>query len=131
LFKQEKVGIWTMAVDFALARIKHWLWHQKLQQYLVGKINLDESELGSSQSCDLGKWIYTEGMSKYGKILEMQELEKVHNVMHTTVSKIVKLKKAGQEAIAYQELDKLANISKQITVLLESMENHTNSSQIE
>lgn len=117
-----------MAVDFAVARIKHWLWNQKLQQYLAGKINLDESELVSPQNCDLGKWIYTEGMYKYGKILEMQELEKVHKLMHTTVSKIVKLKKAGQEAIAYQELDHLTDISKQINLLLETMENYTNSS---
>ncbi len=119
-----------MAVDFALARIKHWLWNQKLQQYMEGKINLDESELVSPQSCDLGKWIYTEGMFKYGKILEMQELEKIHKLMHSTVNKIVKLKKDGQEAIAYKELDNLADISKQITVLLEAMENYTNSSQI-
>ncbi len=43
-----------------------------------GKEALTSAHAVSHNQCDLGKWLYSDGMSTYGHIAEMVELERVH-----------------------------------------------------
>ena len=65
------------SIDFASAKMKHLTWKFKLRGFLDGKEKLTETLL-SEHDCDLGKWLYSEGMSKYGTIPETQKLENTH-----------------------------------------------------
>jgi len=111
-----------MALDFATARMKHGLWKTRLREFLDGKGTLTAAQATSHKDCDLGKWMYSEGLKNYGTILEMQTLEKVHAELHATIKKIVALKDAGKAKEAEIEFQKVEPISKRIVDLLNAVE---------
>jgi methyl-accepting chemotaxis protein len=108
--------------DFAVARVMHIAWKSSLRSFLDGKASMSEEQAVSHKDCDLGKWLYTDGMSSYGTMPEMKELEKVHVELHAIVKRVVQLKKSGDNATAEQELAKLDTISQKIFLLLVTIE---------
>ncbi len=111
-----------MALDFSMAKLKHAAWKMKLRDFLDGKPGLTPAQATSHRDCDLGKWIYSDGLSKYGAVHEMKTLEKEHETLHRTVKAIVDLKTAGQTAQAEAEFLKIEPISKKIIDLLTAVE---------
>ena len=110
------------ALDFATARMKHMNWKLKLRSFLDGRESLTEAQATSPKDCDLGKWMYSEGMTQYGKYPEMKDLEKAHNELHATVKKIVQAKNGGRATAAEQEYKKIEPISAKIDSLLAALE---------
>lgn len=108
--------------DFAVARVMHIAWKSSLRSFLDGKESMTEEQAISHKDCDLGKWFYSEGMSSYGTMPEMQELEKVHIELHTIVKRVVQLKHSGDKPSAEQELSKLEPVSQKIFSLLVAIE---------
>jgi len=108
--------------DFAVARVMHIAWKSSLRSFLDGKESMSEEQAVSHKDCDLGKWLYTDGMSAYGTMPEMQELEKVHTELHSIVRNVVHLKQSGDNATAEKELAKLDPVSQKIFLLLVSIE---------
>ncbi len=108
--------------DFSLARNKHLVWKIRLQGFLDGHESLTMEQALSHKDCDLGKWLYNDGMKKYGTIREMKALEREHIDLHVKVRRIMELKHAGDGAAARQELEKLDHISKQVVALLNAVE---------
>ena len=108
--------------DFAVARVMHIAWKSSLRSFLDGKESMSEEQAVSAKDCDLGKWLYTDGMSSYGKMPEMQELEKVHTELHSIVKRVVQLKQSGDNAAAEKEVAKLDSVSQKIFLLLVSIE---------
>ena len=108
--------------DFAVARVMHIAWKSSLRSFLDGKESMSEEQAVSHIDCDLGKWLYTAGMSSYGSMPEMQELEKVHIELHAIVKRVVQLKQSGDNATAGKELTKLDPVSQKIFLLLVSIE---------
>ncbi len=111
-----------MAIDFSLARTAHLAWKARLRSFLDGKQTLTEAQAVSQRDCDLGKWLYGEGMAKYGTLSEMRELERVHADLHGTVKRIVELKRSGNAPAAEQEFTKIDPISHRIIALLTTIE---------
>jgi len=109
-------------VDFAIARVMHVAWKSGLRSFLDGKETITEEQAISHRDCDLGKWLYSEGMVKYGTMPEMQELEKVHVELHSLVKRIVQMKNSGNTSAAEQELVKMEMISQKIFSLLIAIE---------
>ncbi len=108
--------------DFSIARTKHLAWKSKLRGFLDGKETLTDAQAVSHLECDLGKWLYAEGIKKYGTILEMKTLEKEHIKLHAAVKRIIDLKTAGSTAAAQEELGVLDRISRQVVELLTAVE---------
>ena len=108
--------------DFAVARVMHIAWKSSLRSFLDGKASLTEEQAVSHKECDLGKWMYTDGMASYGTMPEMKELEKVHIELHAIVKRVVQLKQSGDNATAEKELAKLDPVSQKIFLLLVSIE---------
>ena len=108
--------------DFAVARVMHIAWKSSLRSFLDGKESMSDEQAISHNDCDLGKWLYTDGMSSYGTMPEMKELEKVHIELHAIVKRVVQLKKSGDAAAAEQELSKLEAVSQKIFLLLVAIE---------
>lgn len=106
---------------FAMIKSQHRAWEKRLKAYFEGKGVMSEPEAFSHEDCDLGKWLYSEGMVKYGKIPEMQELEEVHVEVHVLVRKIAQLKHSGR-LVTEQEFEKVEIINKKIMSLLDSVE---------
>jgi len=108
--------------DFAVARIMHMVWKACLKEFLDGKGSLTLEQAVSHKECDLGKWLYSEGLDKYGKIPEMKELEKVHIELHAITKKVVQLKDSGDASAAKKEYVKMDNLSSKIFSLLVTIE---------
>ena len=108
--------------DFTDIRLKHVAWRTRLDEFLEGKKGMSEEEATSHKACDLGKWLYSSGIKKYGEMPEMQELEKVHIELHSTVKNILSLKQSGNIASEKEDLDKLDKKLRQVMFLLVDIE---------
>jgi methyl-accepting chemotaxis protein len=91
--------------EFALAKIKHQTWRLRLRSFLMGSNGVREVELTSPRECALGKWIYSEALSKYGTLPEMQQLERDHIRIHELAERLVRSRKATSLALANDSLD--------------------------
>ncbi len=113
-----------MNIDFSMARTKHMTWKSRLRNYLKGSDadGLDKIQATSPRHCDLGKWLYMDGMSKYGNNADMKQLEKIHAEMHATVGKVINAKDAGNMNAAQAELAKVSDLSGKVVELLTKIE---------
>jgi methyl-accepting chemotaxis protein len=111
-----------VSIDFSTARSKHLMWKSRLRRFLDGQEAMSQDQAVSHKHCDLGKWLYSEGLTQYGHIPQMKELEQVHRTLHGVIKRIVELKHAGQPAEAEQEFKKVEPISGQIVSLLDAVE---------
>lgn len=109
-------------IDFAVARSRHMSWKTRLRSFLDGQESLTEAQAVSHKDCDLGKWMYSEGLKKYGNLREMKDLETIHAQLHSQVKRIVQLKKASDKAGAEIEYKKLEAASHIIIDLLTQIE---------
>ncbi|MDD5730249.1 MAG: CZB domain-containing protein [Candidatus Omnitrophica bacterium] len=109
------------SANFAMIKSQHRAWEKKLGAYLNGQSTLTEIEAFSHEDCDLGKWLYSEGMIKYGTIPQMQELEEVHVELHAMVRRIVKVKQTGRP-IPPKDIEKIELINRKIINLLMEVE---------
>ena len=109
-------------INFSKEMADHVIWNVKLRCFLDGGECITEKQLFSHRHCDLGKWLYSEGMDKYGTIPEVLELEKVHIEIHTIVKRVVQAKQAGDVPAAELEFKRLELVSRKIIPLLAVME---------
>lgn len=114
-------------VDFTIARFKHLNWKFRIRSFLDGKETLTKDQAVSHQHCDLGKWYYSEGKNKYGHLPAMQAFEKEHEVLHTIVQQIIRLKEENMPKEAEELYKKLVGVSENIVALLEEAEKQINS----
>lgn len=114
-------------VDFASARSKHLAWKTRLRNFLDGKEALTQSQAVSHRDCDLGKWLYSEGMDKYGHIGEMQKLEQLHKEMHGLIIDIIQQQEAGNSDQAETFYSQVTTLSGQIVDLLTAVEKQVKS----
>ncbi|MCB1776057.1 MAG: CZB domain-containing protein [Candidatus Competibacteraceae bacterium] len=108
----------STTIDFTSAANKHLAWKARLRRFLNGREALTEAQLTSHQECDLGKWIYSSGLEKYGHLGEMQMMEKEHTQFHIRIKKLVSLQRAGRTNQAEAELVKVEHMSDHIVSLL-------------
>ena len=92
-------------------------WKQRLTDFLNGKEIATILHL-SHEKCDLGKWIYSEGMAKYGEMQEMQDLEKIHKEMHLIAEKIIKMKQSRSVSNLEKEFATIEHLSQRLYPLL-------------
>jgi methyl-accepting chemotaxis protein len=104
--------------DFQVFSLKHSMWKAKLRDFLEGKQSLPREKAVSHEDCDLGKWLYSEGLKKYEKIPGMLKLVKVHEDLHATVRKIISLKESGDSSSAEVEYMKIGPTSDELVSLL-------------
>lgn len=112
----------TSTFDFSSARSKHLAWKSRLRRFLDGQESMTVDQAVSHRDCDLGKWLYSDGMSKYGTFAEMQELEKIHAKMHGLIRTIIKNREAGESSIAEQNYEQVGQHSDRIITLLTAVE---------
>ncbi|MDQ7786365.1 MAG: CZB domain-containing protein [Thermodesulfovibrionales bacterium] len=108
--------------DFTDIRLKHVTWRVKLDDFFDGKPGMTGEEATSHKACDMGKWLYAEGMKKYGTMPEMQELEKKHVELHATVKNIMTLKQSANISAEKEEREKLDKILRKVMFLLVDIE---------
>ena len=109
-------------LDFATARTKHKLWKTRLRAYLDGEENMSADEAVSHHDCDLGKWIYSQGLERFGDLPQMKQLEKVHAEMHSFIKQVISARQAGEMQKAEAAFARVERYSDQIVKLLDDLE---------
>jgi methyl-accepting chemotaxis protein len=115
------------SLDFARVKMAHRSWRLKLRGFLDGREDLDPRELASHETCELGKWIYAEGMAAYAQLPAFQEMEDKHKAMHAMVKQVVELKRAGKTEEAEREYTQVCAAAEQVVALLTSVEKQVTS----
>ncbi|HXR38307.1 MAG TPA: hypothetical protein VN776_04415, partial [Terracidiphilus sp.] len=65
---------------------------------------------------------YASGMTAYGHLQEMQELETMHKDMHALVKHVVELKHAGKASEAEQEFIRVCDEAEGVVALINRVE---------
>lgn len=108
-------------IDISEAIIYHLSWKIRLRGFLDGKEDITESQALSHRDCDLGRWLFSNVITKYGEDPEVQELEKIHTEFHETVKRVLQMKYSGNVSISEQELIHMELLSEKIFSLLISI----------
>ncbi|MBF0587987.1 MAG: CZB domain-containing protein [Magnetococcales bacterium] len=93
-------------IDLNRARLVHMKWLRQMEGALSqGKI----PKMERHEKCDLGRWIYREGMSELGERPAMLELERKHRRFHATADEMVglfRIKNYVEAEVLLRELDR-------------------------
>ena len=106
-------------IDISKARLIHLKWLLHLEKILRqdGVPLLD-----SHMSCELGKWLYADGIEKYGRYPEISFLEKRHKRFHETAELLLELFRAKNYVEAEVALDELKRDSQDLIFMLTMIE---------
>ncbi len=110
------------SLDLSKAKAAHFAWKARLRSYLDGERSLTLDEAVSHKHCMLGKWYYSEGLSKFGHIPEMKALEAPHEKLHKLIKNVINSKEAGNIREAESAYKKVPALSAQIINLLDAVE---------
>lgn len=109
-------------IDFEMAKSAHLAWKARLRGFLDGRESLSHQEVVSHKDCVLGSWYYKSGITRYGHIAGMKEMERPHTKLHDTIREIVTLKTNGRNEEAEQLFATIEPLSIQIIGLLNQVE---------
>lgn len=115
------------AFNFAGAKQKHLMWKSKIRAYLDGKRTMSTGEATSHNECELGQWLFSVGLRRFGKNPLMIELDQKHQKLHALVKQVLDLKRAGKIEQAEAEYSALLQTSDRIVALLDELEITTTS----
>jgi methyl-accepting chemotaxis protein len=108
--------------DFFSARTAHLAWRQRIRDFLDGAKALTHEEAVSHRDCALGKWLYSDGLERYGHIEDMQAMAREHETLHSTIREIIDLKEQGRHPLAEERYRDIEQLSQKIVALLKSVE---------
>lgn len=113
-------------INFSLIKMQHARWNVKLSHVLIEQndclnVGLDQI-IFDHQNCDLGKWLYSEGLVKLGSLVSIQQLEKVHRQLHGLGRQIVEAQKAGNISNAEKLVTELQSVNSELAKLIDQVE---------
>ncbi|MFH1063410.1 MAG: CZB domain-containing protein [Candidatus Omnitrophota bacterium] len=109
-------------IDFMNQLTEHIIWNVRLRCFLDGGACISEDQAVSSERCGLGQWLAREGLSKYGYIPLINDLDAVHTQMHKQVKQIIIAKNSGNTVQAEAGLIILQKISERVIELLTELD---------
>ena len=93
-----------------------------MRKYLNGEMTMTAEQAVSHHDCELGKWLYSDGMSKFGTLPEFRQLEGIHARLHDHVRGIISRKNAGDVPGAENSLKELNFASDKVISLLDVLD---------
>lgn len=112
----ENPGLLLMA-----AKSSHYAWKTRVQSYILGLADIEESDACDHTECYFGKWFYGEAKKTFGKYAEYQQLEKAHKLVHDELFNIIKHNQSGNKAARESAEFGLINASNQIFDLVNTL----------
>ncbi len=110
-------------VNFSLVKAKHAIWNVKLTTF-IGENNAvpPDSCLVSYKNCQFGKWLYSQGLSEYGSVAEMREIELVHRQLHEMALEVIRLKKSNEIELAQAKIIEMRSVTERMMQLMNILE---------
>jgi myosin heavy subunit len=91
--------------DINTAIAAHGEWKNKLRTAILQKTEIDAATLSADNCCGLGKWLYGEGKSQFGRLSEFDKVVSAHALFHKEAGRIGHLINAGDYTQATKALD--------------------------
>lgn len=113
-------------LNIAAAKSKHLSWKTRIRSFLDGKESLTMDQAVSHRSCDLGKWIYSEGITHLGDSETFNKLEKCHAELHSDIKEIINLKDEGNNVKAEEYYKKIESASTKVVGYLSKIDEELN-----
>jgi aerotaxis receptor len=108
--------------DFSQAKQAHLEWRRRARALLDGDdgaLSIDQAV--SHKSCALGKWYYSAGLSRFGGVEGMRDIEQPHAELHRKVREIIEYKRLGRMHDAENTYRDVEQLSGRIVSLLDSV----------
>jgi methyl-accepting chemotaxis protein len=109
-------------LNIAAAKSKHLSWKTRIRSFLDGKESLTMKQAVSHRDCDLGKWIYSEGITHLGESDTFNKLEKCHAGLHADIKEIISLKDQGKNSQAEDHYRNIESASGKVVRYLSTIE---------
>ncbi|WP_419320572.1 CZB domain-containing protein [Caulobacter sp. ErkDOM-E] len=77
----------------------------RLRKAIKGEENIEPTTIRRDDVCEVGKWIYGEGGSKFSSVPVFVEFKKVHSEFHKCAYDIMMMYNSGKIAEANRDLD--------------------------
>lgn len=117
----------TRNLDIDISIAAHENWKIRLDSFVEGNSSeaFTASEVACDQTCELGKWIYSDGEANLGKYAAFIDLKAQHKMFHFTASSVISLTQAGKSEEAHKllnsDFEKLSTRVKQRLIDLKGM----------
>lgn len=109
-------------LDFSAAKSAHLAWKARVRNFLDGNSSLSHDEAVSHRDCMFGKWYYSEGLTRYGHLETMQQIDPPHEELHKLIRKIISLKEEGRQQESESLYSRIGALSEEIIQLLNNVE---------
>ncbi len=106
-------------IDIQQLRIKHILYKSKVRSVAFGG-QFDQHFFSSTGP--VSEWFYTVGNKKYANLAEIQQLQRVNNLLTSSAGKVFSLYNSGQIDEAHESLKEIETLSEQFQKLLDQLE---------
>ncbi|MBF0348220.1 MAG: CZB domain-containing protein [Magnetococcales bacterium] len=108
---------------FAVEKIKaaHLKWLGKLENVIRGRSDLKPDQVASGRECDFGKWYYSEGSERFGRLAIFQQVGEVHLQVHEVARETVKLVSEGNIAAAENRMNEFNEIKDRLFDLMDEL----------
>ena len=113
-FNQDEVLLQTVKADHIARKIR-------LVNMAMGGEIIPDNELVDHTQCRLGRWYYSAGQQRYGRIDAFQQMEAPHARFHEIGKEIAQLSINGQSEAACQKIDELDHYSSQLSGLIDDL----------
>ena len=106
-------------IDISVARLVHLKWVLMLE---AGVKKDRIPVLDGHKTCELGRWLHSHGLKRYGDYPEMLALAKRHKVFHETVEEMARMHAAKNFIGTDMLLDEIKRDSRDLIYLLTVIE---------
>lgn len=113
-------------LKFDIARIRHLIFLEKINQSVQGVIELLPEALPDHHQCDFGKWYYSEGMERCGSMQGFRGLEETHARIHALAKEAVGAANEGNKGKAQATCGELEKLSKTLITALGTVKQECN-----
>lgn len=91
-------------MDLDQASKAHVDWKVKFRTAIAKQEKLDDVTIGKDNCCELGKWLHSEGKTKFGSLPAHRDLLAKHAAFHVEASQVARLINAAKYAEAEQAI---------------------------
>ena len=104
-----------------VAKSDHVLWKKRLNEMLLGSVEIRPEELADHHQCRLGKWYYNEGIARFADNQDFKAIEEPHRKLHEVARRVSELYHEGNKPEAQQLVDDLHPHTEKIIKYLDNL----------
>ena len=104
-----------------LARTDHLIWFARINQMLLGNLQLNSADVISHETCRLGQWYSGEGRTKYGGTPVFENLDAAHARFHKLCAEAIDAYNNHNEYKVRSLLPEIESVSEEVLGALDQL----------